>query len=125
MPNNVGYSHDGRLLERKKVGDFRKITLCDLSIAHLKRKRIGQRAVFFQPLSAILLGQTMAALERVAIVQMLSPYLFKEETVPMWLGIDFGTTNTSAAVFDGHKLQFIPLDPQNSSVQNLRFDHLL
>jgi hypothetical chaperone protein len=38
----------------------------------------------------------------------------------MWLGIDFGTTNTSAAVFDGHKLEYIPLDPQNSSPQNLR-----
>ena len=38
----------------------------------------------------------------------------------MGLGIDFGTTNTSAAVFDGHKLHYIPLDPLNSSQQNLR-----
>jgi hypothetical chaperone protein len=38
----------------------------------------------------------------------------------MWLGIDFGTTNTSAAVFDGHKLDYIPLDPQNSEKHNLR-----
>lgn len=38
----------------------------------------------------------------------------------MWLGIDFGTTNTSAARFDGDKLTYIPLDPQNSSSQNLR-----
>lgn len=38
----------------------------------------------------------------------------------MWLGIDFGTTNTSAAVYDGNKLDYIPLDPQNSSAYNLR-----
>lgn len=38
----------------------------------------------------------------------------------MWLGIDLGTTNTSAAVFDGDKLEYIPLDPQNSSATNLR-----
>lgn len=38
----------------------------------------------------------------------------------MWLGIDFGTTNTSAAVYDGNKLDYIPLDPQNSSEYNLR-----
>lgn len=38
----------------------------------------------------------------------------------MWLGIDFGTTNTSAAVYDGDKVQYIPLDPLNSSPYNLR-----
>jgi hypothetical chaperone protein len=38
----------------------------------------------------------------------------------MWLGIDFGTTNTSAAVSDGQELKYIPLDPQNGSAQNLR-----
>jgi hypothetical chaperone protein len=38
----------------------------------------------------------------------------------VWLGIDFGTTNTSAAIFDDDKLKYIPLDPQNSSPQNLR-----
>lgn len=38
----------------------------------------------------------------------------------MWLGIDFGTTNTSAAVYDGNKLDYIPLDPHNSSEYNLR-----
>ena len=38
----------------------------------------------------------------------------------MRLGIDFGTTNTSAAVFDGDKLVYIPLDPQNGSEYNLR-----
>src|SRR5690554_6904654 len=38
----------------------------------------------------------------------------------MWLGIDFGTTNTSAAVYDGNQLDYIPLDPQNSSEYNLR-----
>ncbi|MFN8467519.1 MAG: Hsp70 family protein [Caldilineaceae bacterium] len=38
----------------------------------------------------------------------------------MRLGIDFGTTNTSAAVFDGDKLTYIPLDPQNGSEYNLR-----
>ena len=38
----------------------------------------------------------------------------------MRLGIDFGTTNTSAAVYDGGKLVYIPLDPQNGSEYNLR-----
>ncbi|MCC6454661.1 MAG: Hsp70 family protein [Caldilineaceae bacterium] len=38
----------------------------------------------------------------------------------MWLGIDFGTTNTSAAVYDGHRVEYIPLDPQNRSAHNLR-----
>ncbi|MBK8050522.1 MAG: Hsp70 family protein [Anaerolineales bacterium] len=38
----------------------------------------------------------------------------------MWLGIDFGTTNTSAAIFDGSKLEYIPLDPHNSSAYSLR-----
>ena len=38
----------------------------------------------------------------------------------MRLGIDFGTTNTSAAVFDGSTLHYIPLDPQNGSEYNLR-----
>lgn len=46
----------------------------------------------------------------------------------MWLGIDFGTTNTSAAVFDGDQLHYIPLDPHtgphtgphNSSAYTLR-----
>lgn len=38
----------------------------------------------------------------------------------MWLGIDFGTTNTSAAVYDGDKLEYISLDPLNPSEHNLR-----
>jgi hypothetical chaperone protein len=38
----------------------------------------------------------------------------------MWLGIDFGTTNTSAAVYDGKDLHYIALDPQNISATNLR-----
>ena len=38
----------------------------------------------------------------------------------MWLGIDFGTTNTSAAVYDGEQLTYIPLDPLNGSAYNLR-----
>jgi hypothetical chaperone protein len=38
----------------------------------------------------------------------------------MRLGIDFGTTNTSAAVFDGNTLDYIPLEPQNGSEYNLR-----
>jgi hypothetical chaperone protein len=38
----------------------------------------------------------------------------------MWLGIDFGTTNTSAAVYDGSRVHYIPLDPLNDSVFNLR-----
>lgn len=38
----------------------------------------------------------------------------------MRIGIDFGTTNTSAAVYDGRGLAYIPLDPHNSSEYNLR-----
>lgn len=38
----------------------------------------------------------------------------------MWLGIDFGTTNTSAAVYDGNTLNYIALDPLGSSAHNLR-----
>lgn len=38
----------------------------------------------------------------------------------MWLAIDFGTTNTSAAVYDGQQLIHIPLDAQNSNPHNLR-----
>lgn len=38
----------------------------------------------------------------------------------MWLGIDFGTTNTSAAVYDGRQLAYIPLDPHNRPTRNLR-----
>lgn len=38
----------------------------------------------------------------------------------MWLGIDFGTTNTSAATYDGKQLHYIPLDPLDGSEYNLR-----
>src|SRR4051812_9441859 len=38
----------------------------------------------------------------------------------MWLAIDFGTTNTSAAVFDDQQLTYIPLDSKNSNPHNLR-----
>ena len=31
----------------------------------------------------------------------------------MFLGLDFGTSNSSAAVYDGHKICYIPLDPAN------------
>jgi hypothetical chaperone protein len=38
----------------------------------------------------------------------------------MWLGIDFGTTNTSAAIFDGKEVKYIPLDPLSETEHNLR-----
>jgi hypothetical chaperone protein len=38
----------------------------------------------------------------------------------MRVGLDFGTTNSSAAVYDGHKLTLLPLDPQNNSPRILR-----
>jgi hypothetical chaperone protein len=38
----------------------------------------------------------------------------------MWLGIDFGTTNTSAAIYDGKTIQYVSLDPKNESAHNLR-----
>jgi len=31
----------------------------------------------------------------------------------MFIGLDFGTSNTSAAVFDGRRVNYIPLDPDN------------
>ncbi|NTW97570.1 MAG: Hsp70 family protein [Oscillochloris sp.] len=38
----------------------------------------------------------------------------------MRVGLDFGTTNTSAAVYDGERLTLLPLDPVNSNVGVLR-----
>ncbi|MCP4361100.1 MAG: Hsp70 family protein, partial [Chloroflexi bacterium] len=38
----------------------------------------------------------------------------------MHIGIDFGTTNTTAALFNGRDLQFIPLDPANKDSYLLR-----
>src|SRR5688572_29409232 len=38
----------------------------------------------------------------------------------MWIGIDFGTTNTSAAFFDGKQLTSIPLDSKNRQADSLR-----
>lgn len=38
----------------------------------------------------------------------------------MQIGIDFGTTHTAAAYYDGRRLQFIPLDPQNKEPTLLR-----
>lgn len=38
----------------------------------------------------------------------------------MQIGIDFGTTHTSAATYDGQTLQFIPLDPRSPSPHLLR-----
>ena len=32
----------------------------------------------------------------------------------MFIGIDFGTSNTSAAVYDGQEVRYIPLDPSNA-----------
>ncbi len=37
----------------------------------------------------------------------------------MFLGLDFGTSNTSAAVFDGDEILFIPLDPLNQEDVNI------
>ncbi|NTW02623.1 MAG: Hsp70 family protein [Oscillochloris sp.] len=33
----------------------------------------------------------------------------------MWVGLDFGTTNSSAAVYDGEQLTLLPLDPVNTA----------
>lgn len=38
----------------------------------------------------------------------------------MRIGIDFGTTHTSAAIADGQAIRFIPLDPQNADEHILR-----
>ncbi len=37
----------------------------------------------------------------------------------MFIGLDFGTSNTSAAVFDGNEIRFIPLDPSNQEDINI------
>lgn len=36
------------------------------------------------------------------------------------LGIDFGTSNSSAALFDGHNVTMFPVDPHNRSATNAR-----
>lgn len=38
----------------------------------------------------------------------------------MRIGLDFGTTNTSAAVFDGQSVRLLPLDPSNNNPNILR-----
>ncbi|MFZ1756736.1 MAG: Hsp70 family protein [Caldilineaceae bacterium] len=38
----------------------------------------------------------------------------------MRIGVDFGTTHTAAARYDGRVISFVPLDPQNSTPQMLR-----
>lgn len=38
----------------------------------------------------------------------------------MRVGLDFGTTNSSAAVYDGSRLQLLPLDPTNTNPAVLR-----
>ncbi len=38
----------------------------------------------------------------------------------MRIGLDFGTTNTSAAVFDGRSVRLLPLDPSNNNPGILR-----
>ena len=38
----------------------------------------------------------------------------------MKIGIDFGTTHTSAAVYDGKQIRAIPLDPENANPNLLR-----
>lgn len=39
---------------------------------------------------------------------------------PLRIGIDFGTTHTSAAYYDGHTIRPIPLDPANNNPNLLR-----
>ncbi|EFO80339.1 molecular chaperone-like protein [Oscillochloris trichoides DG-6] len=38
----------------------------------------------------------------------------------MWVGLDFGTTNSSAAIYDGQQLTLLPLDPVNRNPSILR-----
>src|SRR5690606_35928271 len=40
--------------------------------------------------------------------------------LPMKIGIDFGTTHTAAAYYDGQTLHFVPLDPLNTNPTLLR-----
>ncbi len=45
---------------------------------------------------------------------------FSSRPQPCRIGIDFGTTHTSAALYDGHAITAIPLDPQNANSNLLR-----
>jgi len=45
---------------------------------------------------------------------------FSNEKQPCRIGIDFGTTHTSAALYDGVRMQAIPLDPDNENPNLLR-----
>ena len=38
----------------------------------------------------------------------------------MRIGVDFGTTHTAAAIYDGQAVEFIPLDPENRTTRMLR-----
>jgi len=38
----------------------------------------------------------------------------------MRIGVDFGTTHTAAALYDGQSIRFIPLDPENHTPPMLR-----
>lgn len=49
-----------------------------------------------------------------------NPLIIGGKAYTMWLGIDFGTTNTSPATYDGKQLHYIPLDPLAGSEYNLR-----
>src|SRR5690242_12881272 len=42
------------------------------------------------------------------------------EEKSMRVGLDFGTTNSSAALYDGAQLRLLPLDPVNSSPSIMR-----
>jgi hypothetical chaperone protein len=46
-------------------------------------------------------------------------FVLPEETI-MRVGLDFGTTNSSAALYDGERLRLLPLDPANSSPSIMR-----
>jgi hypothetical chaperone protein len=43
-----------------------------------------------------------------------------DSPAPVRLGIDFGTSNTSVALFDGQRVRLLPIDPANYSPQTCR-----
>src|SRR5207237_152700 len=43
-----------------------------------------------------------------------------DQQLPIRLGIDFGTSNTSVALFDGQRVTMLPVDPANYTPQTCR-----
>src|SRR3954463_6292255 len=47
-------------------------------------------------------------------------FVMSTKEIPMRVGLDFGTTNSSAAVYDGTRVRLLNLDPINNSPTVMR-----